>query len=276
MHNAVFVPDSVEVLTAAGWSSISQLPSHEKVLQLTEDGDAAVYGPIDCLVMKHFKGDMHVIHGKNAHVMTTAAVQSQRKMMYFKQNSNNDYLSKTPITSPVILGAWLGRAYIDVLTRSVVFILENDWCRDVLLRDLERFECSYELKMTSEVYVQDDRLYDYFSLLKSDPDFPEFIWKWHAMDAKTCVDMFMDGKTTRHMTIYRAEQLQRLVAHSGHALDIHYIDSNKCMVELLTEEIDWEPHCTRSTIKDYVGNVYCVEVPGGMVYTRFHGKVAWL
>ena len=210
----------------------------------------------------------------------------------------------------IVLGIWYAEGWAN--NRSVAFAANKPRVQEALFTALKTLGWTYRFdEKTLKLDILNQSLRDYlipFSVGSTNKSLPDWVWKLSKEQSQTLLFGMMlgDGHTTHsNSEVYStsstmlADQVQQLSLHAGYSANkiVHTQANTSYDIEGhsgVTTQINWSlriikgknnpavnhgHHYVQSgqseTWTDFEGQVYCLEVPGGVFYVRHNGKPVW-
>lgn len=271
-----------DILTENGWMPLAKCGQHSNInaLQLNKQQDIASFCKLDIKEIELTTGNVWVNQFSENCIPSFYKMSQLKQTHHFQQKlSTKDVLPM----SPILVGAWLNRGFIEVQDKTVVFITDNAYIFNIICDELEQYGLSFTCENAlngqgQNVIVSDENLYKYFDAIKYVVEYPDFIFKLDPIGAKACIAIILDGKESKHMTVARADNLSRLAVNAGWAIiQTHQKKSNSCHVTLVTNDNESNvfTHTLSSKQKNSSLNVV-LDVSKDGLYMRKDGCAFWL
>ncbi len=224
-----------DILTEDGWKNHKTLTMDDKIATL-KDGKLVYEKPLNIFDYPDYQGKMYKVNHPSVNLHVT-----DNHRMWVSGSSNNDY--------------------------------QFEYAKDIQGKRKYKKNCIWE----QQDYDVDDKVLK--QGLKNISEFPEWVWKLSTRQSRILVEaLATKHKKFKYITKHEqvADEFMRLCLHSGWSSKKTF-KSKEWHLLVNTNSAHNNPvvkEC-HTTMVDYQGGVYCVEVSSGVFYTRRNGKACW-
>jgi DNA-directed RNA polymerase beta subunit len=297
--NKCLTPDH-DVLTTKGWIPIYQIKTTDKVACLINDH--LEYHYPTAIQEYNFDGLMYFVTSPGVELCTTLnhrmwvklpeqdydfheAHSIYGKQVEYKRDAQfceNDLRIYKKLQIPMdiwleLLGmfiAW-GCCYED--TKIVIGNRKTRDFLDLIMRYVNLDNATFS---NNEYFIDSEPL---FSKLRNAKNvLPKYVWVLSSRQALLLLDaIYADGYQYCFYTpsVRLAGDIQRLALHAGKTAKFYVHDNSKISdCPQFTFQVDVGPlddGPSQEQIVHHKGTIHCITVPGGLFYTRLHGKPVW-
>lgn len=297
------VPGDTEVMTLnSGWKPICEIEKTDLVAQLDPDTHELQFvNPTNKFVFQH-NGPMYKVRGEHVDMLTTmdhkmyvkpdgypsfqlikASEIVGQKVEYLKTSKFSQYeshITETPIygfslsDAAEIYGLYMNCGTFDIYTYSITFNIPSEEVYAILSDYVAKYGWYITIDNGQELKVKNGDLYTYLTTTMNLIAFPHWFYTSSKL-AKTFIDAVYIGKdTVEHVTKERGDELNTLAILAGYNADLVHVSKRSYAVKLHRQE-KYDFSDIKDEVVDFMGSVYCIEVPSHIFMIRYNNKAVW-
>jgi hypothetical protein len=292
--------DSTQVLTENGWKSCKDISVSEKVATLQDeklvynypiktfeyDYNGELYHletlQLDTLVTPNHKLYIRKRGEKFKLVMAQDAFGMND--IFHKKDANWDVPDVGIFTLCIekvvqmkdwlfFIGLFVTEGYKIETSWTIKIATHKDRVREKAEEVLKNMNFNYSIE-SGLINIDNKQLYQYLSV----NFLPEYVWSVSKKEARWLLEgLLLGGDSWVFNTSSErlADDFQRLCLHCGYSTNKELYIKRIRMQVLNTSEVVVNRDIDKESWVQYTGKVYCLEVPGNIVYVRRNGKSYW-